>query len=169
MKCLIFSDSHGTPYYMRRALMMHKDTEVVFFLGDGLSDIQSLKEEYPGIFFLMVKGNCDFRSFVMGQQINKCESITLLNKKITLTHGDLYGAKSGLGGLISLAKEKESDIVLFGHTHLPYECYLPAEKIDNQKPLYLFNPGSISDGMRSFGVLQLSENTVLFSHGKIER
>ena len=33
MKCLCFSDSHGTSAYMRRALKMHPDAEVVFFLG----------------------------------------------------------------------------------------------------------------------------------------
>ncbi len=169
MKCLIFSDSHGTPYYMRRALLMHRDAEVVFFLGDGLSDIQLVKEENPDKFFVFVKGNCDFRSFIMGVAVKKTESINLMNKKITLTHGDLYGAKSGLGGLIALAKETDSDIILFGHTHIPYESYLSEEKTAHTKPIYLFNPGSIYDGTRSFGILQIDENNVLFSHGIIER
>ena len=45
MKCLCFSDSHGTSAYMRRALKMHPDAEVVFFLGDGLSDLEELTGE----------------------------------------------------------------------------------------------------------------------------
>ena len=39
-KILVFSDSHGTTHNMRRAIDMHPDAEVIFFLGDGLSDIE---------------------------------------------------------------------------------------------------------------------------------
>ena len=41
MKCLCFSDSHGNSLGIRRALNMHPDAEVVFFLGDGLSDAEN--------------------------------------------------------------------------------------------------------------------------------
>ncbi len=37
MKCLVFSDSHGNVSYMKKALRLHPDAEVVFFLGDGLA------------------------------------------------------------------------------------------------------------------------------------
>jgi len=42
MKCLIFSDSHGNPTYMKRAIAKNPDAEVIFFLGDGISDAESL-------------------------------------------------------------------------------------------------------------------------------
>ena len=38
MKCLVFSDSHRNTRNMREALLRNPDAEVVFFLGDGLSD-----------------------------------------------------------------------------------------------------------------------------------
>jgi predicted phosphodiesterase len=43
MKCLVFSDSHGSSYGMLKALALHPDAEVVFFLGDGLSDADSVE------------------------------------------------------------------------------------------------------------------------------
>ena len=38
MKCIVFSDSHRNTRNMREALRIHPDAEIVFFLGDGLSD-----------------------------------------------------------------------------------------------------------------------------------
>ena len=153
MKCIIFSDSHGNPSYMKRALDMHKDAEVVFFLGDGLSDFDEIMMREKERAGYAVLGNCDFYKIYKGSPVNKTEEITLLDKKIVYTHGDLYGAKYGMGGLISLGERRSADIVLFGHTHTPHEEYVSGEK-----PLYLFNPGSIGSYPRSFGIMTLTEN-----------
>ena len=69
----------------------------------------------------------------------------------------MYQVKYGLENIKSLARERKADIVLFGHTHTEYEEY-----VSDEHPFYLFNPGSASDG---YGVLTLTENTVLFSCG----
>ena len=161
MKCLCFSDSHGSSELMRRALNMHRDTEAVFFLGDGLSDLAELAAAFPMIMFYSVRGNCDFSSAYSG--VPKSDLVTLLGKKIALTHGDLYGAKSGYGGLISFGRKNGCDVVLFGHTHIPYEGY------DSEGGLYLFNPGSISETYsgRSYGVITLTDKDILLSHGRI--
>ena len=42
MKCLVFSDSHGDSRNMREALARNPDAEVVFFLGDGLYDADTV-------------------------------------------------------------------------------------------------------------------------------
>ena len=42
MKCLVFSDSHGDTAYIKRAILKNKDAEVLFFLGDGLYDIDEV-------------------------------------------------------------------------------------------------------------------------------
>ena len=166
MKCLVFSDSHGSTYCMLKALSMHKDAEVVFFLGDGLADADAA--EYADRMsgraraWFAVKGNCDFRSVFLEREIEKVDSVTLMNKKIVLTHGDLYGAKYGTGGLTSLAHKEKADIVLFGHTHTPYEEY-----VNEEKPHYLFNPGSAGSNSYSFGIMTLAESGVLFSHGNV--
>ena len=162
IKCLVFSDSHGSVFFVKEALSMHMDAQVVFFLGDGLSEIDTLSNAYPEKFWIAVRGNCDFYSSFAGSPAKKTEEITLSGYRITATHGDLYGAKYGLGGLISLARETNADIVLFGHTHLPLEKYLS----DGEKPLYLFNPGSISLSSGSYGIMTLGKG-VIFSHGAI--
>ncbi|MBQ7387264.1 MAG: YfcE family phosphodiesterase [Clostridia bacterium] len=165
MKCLCFSDSHGFSYYMKQALLMHPDAEVVFFLGDGTSDAESIFLTDRARQWICVRGNCDFRSYTQAGEIKKLESIALMGKKIVLTHGDLYGAKYGSDGLLRLAENTGADIVLFGHTHSPFEKYFSTER----GGVYLFNPGSIgsSYGASSYGVIMLTEDGVLFSHGKI--
>ena len=161
MKCLCFSDSHGTTSLMRRALRMHPDAEVVFFLGDGLGDALEIASEFPAVMFYLVRGNCDFSSIYADTE--KTSFVNISGKKIAMTHGDLFGVKGGLGGLISLGRKNECDIVLFGHTHMPYERY------DSESGLYLFNPGSISDSYsgRSFGVITITDGDILTSHGRV--
>ena len=138
MKCLIISDSHGNTSYMSRALTMHPDAEVVFFLGDGLSDADSLAVYYNDKAWIAVRGNCDFSGFFRNSPALKTEEITLMGKRIVLTHGDIYDVKYGLDRLKYLALEASADIVLFGHTHRPHE-----EFVSGEHSFYLFNPGSL--------------------------
>ena len=161
MKCIVFSDSHGNPSYMRHVLNMHKDAEVVFFLGDGLADFDEVMSQEKTRVGYAVVGNCDFYKIYKDTPARKTEEIQLLGKKIVYTHGDLYGAKYGMGGLVSLGERLSADIVLFGHTHTPHEEY-----VSKNHPLYLFNPGSIGSYPRSFGIMTLTENAPpLFSFG----
>ncbi len=161
MKCLCFSDSHGRSSGIRRALLTHPDTEVVFFLGDGLSDILPLVSENRNIAWIFVRGNCDIFREIDSREAKTVDDITLMGKKIVLTHGDRYGAKYGYGELVALAKRTDADIVLFGHTHQPYESYY------SEAEVYLFNPGSIGGAYpapTSYGIIMLTETGVLFSH-----
>lgn len=164
MKCLVFSDTHGSLAAVRRAMSMHPDCEVVFFLGDGIRDIEAVALTRSDIAFIAVRGNCDSTEYFRDTALKKVEKINILGHKILLTHGDLFSAKSGLGGLKSLAKSEGVDIVLFGHTHTPCEIYVS----DSEHPFYLFNPGSASGSSATFGVINLCENTPpLLSHGEI--
>ena len=160
MKCLVFSDSHGNNAFMKTALSMNRDAEVVFFLGDGLSDVELLAYEDAKRKWIVVKGNCDFHTCFCGEPVSKTEEIHLEGRKILLTHGDLYNVKYGFDVIKRYAMKREADIVLFGHTHTKHEEY-----VNGDKPFYLFNPGSISSNDYSFGILTLTENSVLFSIG----
>ncbi len=162
MKCLIFSDSHGCESGITKALSMHRDAEVVFFLGDGLSDADAVASFDKSRMWVAVKGNCDFRPYFLEREVGKTDVISLEGRKIVFTHGDLYGVKYGCDGIKNLALSRKADIVLFGHTHMPYEEYA-----DEVKPIYLFNPGSISLPSHSFGIMTLTESFVLFSHGRV--
>ena len=161
MKCLVFSDSHGSLRNMQEALRMNKDAEVVFFLGDGLSDIEAIALSDRSRAYFVVRGNCDFRSTFLSSDVAKVEKISIGGYNILLTHGDLYGAKGGDGALIALARRENADILLFGHTHLPYEKYID----EYERPMYLFNPGSVSLSGGSFGIMTL-DKIPLFSHGR---
>ncbi len=163
MKCLVFSDSHGTGYGIRSALNMHPDAEVIFFLGDGLSDIDVFISDRSRM-WIAVRGNCDHTALLGDTMVKKTDSITLLGHRIFLTHGDLYGVKYGLDGIKKLAVDHNADIVLFGHTHQPHESYNSTE----DRGYYLFNPGSIGGGFGargSYGVINITEQGILLSHG----
>ena len=157
MKFLVFSDSHGTDFYIKKALADHKDAVGCFFLGDGLADVEKFAER--GLWYL-VRGNCDYSGFLCGSMIPKTAELTVMGKRIVYTHGDLYGVKSGTGGILSLAASRSADLVLYGHTHTPREEY--------RDGVYLFNPGSISSvygNTPSYGIITLRENGILLSHG----
>ncbi len=165
MKGIIFSDSHGRTEGMTRVLRMHPDADVVFFLGDGIRDIEGIRQSFPDHTYFAVRGNCDFTSVMDGTPIGKTDEVVLERKKIVFTHGDLYSVKYTVDRLSYLAEERGADVVLFGHTHEPYLHY---ESGDH--PFYLFNPGSIGeprDGEPSFGVLTIRDGEILLSHGEI--
>ena len=161
MKILVFSDSHGSTLFMRRALNMHRDAEVVFFLGDGIADVDTLAYMFPGVAWIVVSGNNDYVPTFRGIPVEKVASITLGGFKIVATHGHHYYAKHGTGALKRLAKEQGADILLFGHTHTPHEEYVS----DDEHPYYLFNPGAISGYSPTYGVINLA-NAPLLSHGR---
>jgi putative phosphoesterase len=162
MKCLVLSDSHGDSFSVRRILNMHSDAEVIFFLGDGLSDLEPFANN-GNIAILAVRGNCD-RDFVLGNMaVKKTDSINIEGHRIVFTHGDLYGVKYGIDGITRLADECFADVVLFGHTHEPLEKYIPRD----DGGIYLFNPGSISGYKPSYGVMNITERGILLSHGTL--
>lgn len=163
MKCLCFSDSHGTTAGMHRAIRMHPDAEVIFFLGDGLKDFDELIYDRNRM-WIAVCGNWDVNGILGDRMVKKTDSITLMDRKIILTHGDMYGVKYGLDGVTKLAVDHNADIVLFGHTHQMLEKYIPTEN----GGFYLFNPGSIGGGFGirpSYGVINITESGILLSHG----
>ncbi len=165
MKCLCFSDSHGNSLGIRRAINMHPDAEVIFFLGDGLDDIDELSYDKSRL-WIAVRGNCDRSGIFNDRMVKKTDSITLMGHRIFLTHGDLYGVKYGLDGIMALAVDHRADLVLFGHTHLAFEKYVSTD----DGGYYLFNPGSVGGGYGSgpsYGVINVTEGGILLSHGSL--
>jgi putative phosphoesterase len=147
-----------------------KRPDAVIFLGDGLMDL--LYCDFENIPLFAVRGNCDvYRFFVKGNAEDEIV-MTLGGKKIMMVHGDRYAVKNGYGRIVAAANEKGADIVLFGHTHTPFEKYLPAGECEYgillKKPLYLFNPGSVGDHGGSFGSVCIRDNgDVVLSHGEV--
>ncbi len=167
VKLLVFSDSHGSFYEMKRVVAAHPDVDRVLFLGDGLSDAEGLLlgGDLPSLIGVM--GNCDPITSPYGLVRRGEETFSVEGYRLLLLHGHTAGAKGGLGGLIAAGRRHAADLVLFGHTHVPFEAYIGEEE---GGPMWLFNPGSIgqpADGNKSYGLITLSEKGVLLSHGRV--
>ena len=171
MELLVFSDSHGRGSNMLEAFARQiKRPDAVIFLGDGLRDLSYC--DFGEVMIFAVSGNCDFYTFYGSGSAEEEIVMTLGGKKIMMTHGDRYGVKQGMARIVKAASEKGADIVLFGHTHLPIERYIPAGESEYgiilEKPLYLFNPGSIGGYDASFGCIEIKKNGEIFmSHGNL--
>lgn len=130
MKILVFSDSHGDIFNMKDALKRHRKAEVVIFCGDGHSDIQEIQRQFPDKMYLCVKGNCDwYCDFPLLATINLC------GKKLLITHGHVQSVKDTFYRLLTLAKQEQADIAVFGHTHTRLTTV--------EDGILLVNPGSI--------------------------
>ncbi len=154
MKCLVFSDTHGESSLLMSAIRRHPDAEVVFFLGDGLSDIERCMSHFPHVAFIAVAGNCDSYKFLGNNEVKRLEEITLLGNKILLTHGDMYNVKMSDDKLIYLCEEYLPDILIHGHTHVKRLDYIT---LGNGHSLYIFNPGTARGYNGSYGVITLYE------------
>ncbi len=164
--CIVLSDTHGDIARLRSLLRAERSLDAVLFLGDGLSELEELASEgwLPPV--VAVRGNCDSAFSPLMYPRDEEITITLEGKRILLLHGHTVSVKSGTDGLLSRARARDADIVLFGHTHAPLDTYIPKER---GGPLWLFNPGSLgrpTDARPSFGRLTLSaRGGVLLSHG----
>ena len=159
MKILVFSDSHGSPSKIVKAIEAHKGkADLVIFLGDGLRDIEYVKGKFPSLTFFCVRGNCDF----LGADVPKQSVLDLDGIRILVCHGDRYNVKYTLDTIKYAGAELEVDAILFGHTHSPCEiCEYVAER-----RIQLFNPGSIGTG-DTYGVLNTSGKTLVTGVAKI--
>ena len=176
MEFLIFSDSHGRTEGLELALKRQiKRPDGIFFLGDGVRDAERL--EIGNALLYDVTGNCDWFSCFCGEGNAPTErTVEMEGHRILMTHGHLFGVKSGVGGLLGHAVEVGADIVLFGHTHVPKERYLPRGSeiggVTLEKPLYVLNPGSIGsarDGSgEGFATLELTQSGVSFNTVRLE-
>ena len=171
MRLLVISDSHGRYERISELIGMHKNIDALIFLGDGLSDLDraGVYDERFAVF--SVKGNCDGIS-LFGRGETKSESVLELDGyRFLLMHGHTRGVKHSMTNAIYAAREASADVLLFGHTHEAIEKYIPADsEYSLDRPLYLFNPGSLGasgDGWGYFGLIEIRKNGILMSHGKI--
>ena len=126
----VVSDTHCINKYIQLAAEKIKNVDILIHLGDNSSDIEQFKKVFNGEIYV-VDGNCDYRGEYPKELI-----IDVNSKKIFLTHGDLYGVKSGLNNIFYKGKELGADIVLYGHSHI--------EGIERVEDILIMNPGSTS-------------------------
>ena len=155
MKLIVFSDSHGRTAMMKRAAEAHfddPDTAGIVHLGDGYEDlslIDTRRDEVPRELLFSLGGY-----------------------NILIMHGHRFDVKSGYERAAAYAADRGADILMFGHTHVMTEKYLPAgtpvgTQLDTPlaRPLYIFNPGTAGMGfVQSYGIVDLRPDGVVMSH-----
>lgn len=147
MRIVVVSDSHKDYYSLQQAVISQPTADVVVFCGDGDEDIDTLAMAVPNKTIIAVRGNCDWCS-----EKRYSEEITLEGKKLFITHGHLFGVKSNYSQIINQAHLLEADILLFGHTHVPYTNY------DNG--MYIMNPGSIGY-TGTYGIVDITKSGII--------
>ncbi len=148
-QALIFSDSHGRIDKVLEILKQYPEAEAVFHCGDIEGDDGRLRMATPHP-VAIVRGNCDYISSLPPEIVT-----TFAGKKIAMCHGHNQVIYGGVDALKYWGLEREADIVLFGHTHVPF--------VEQGSALTVINPGSISkprqEGHRpSYAVLNVEED-----------
>lgn len=134
--------------------LLGNSVSLIVHLGDTVSDFRRLTSRFCDIPYVSIKGNNDFLEYESKEE----ELYNLEGVKCFFTHGHKYGVKSDLLRLKLKAKEVGADVVLFGHTHIPY-------RTKSCGALFL-NPGTIgisSYGVSTFAVLELDKGVLLSS------
>ena len=146
MKILVMSDSHGCKDYMLKAVAL-ESPEWILHLGDRVRDCVDIEFEYPDIPLRKVSGNCDRDSAKLD-----IDEFTLGGKRFFMTHGHLFGVKTGKGRIVATAVNRGADILLFGHTHIPHHSVA--------EDFIMLNPGSIGTGGKSYAVIEIINGVV---------
>lgn len=154
MKILVFSDSHLSLDKLIKMVDL-EGPQAIICAGDHSRDAQELSYIEDTMKYYIVRGNCD--SF--DHSFTDILQFSLEEKKIYLTHGHLHGVKMTLEKLKKETKESSEDIVIFGHTHIPYY------EVDDG--IHYFNPGSARDG--NYGILELDEKKISFTHKNLNK
>ncbi len=152
MRILIFSDSHGKNDNMEHILNTKRPYDMVLHAGD----IEGFEYDLSGVSGVethIVRGNCDFFCDLPVEK-----TVQLGDNTIYMRHGDGY-VNSNPESLLELT---EANIIIFGHTHVPYY-----KEVNGR---HLFNPGSISkprtaDRIPSYGLLEIyNSGKIMFEH-----
>ena len=144
-KFIVVSDSHGLIEPLNKVYDLHKnDIEVFFHCGDAEVPIEYLNN------YICVNGNNGYDPQLNNEIIYKFN-----NYNILLIHGHKQ-LMYGLEYLAQYAKEKECNIVLFGHTHIFTHTIIDG--------ITLINPGSLNynrdHSKPSYCIVDTSNNTI---------
>lgn len=155
MKILVASDSHGNAQVLLDAVF-DVGPSLLLHLGDGERDCDKVRAAFPQVTVRACRGNGDFRA-----REPDYDEFVAENRRIFMTHGHLYGVKTGLDSLIGAGMSRGADIVLFGHTHRAYR-----EEIDG---MLIVNPGSIGLGQKTYAVLDIERGVISCSIAELGR
>lgn len=146
MKILIVSDTHRYNENYLRVLERVSPVDMVIHCGDIEGSEYAIAQS-AGCPVQMVQGNNDFFS-----DLPREKEFRLGKYKVWLTHGHTYGVMVGNNLIKEEAKDREVDIVMYGHTHRPV--------VDRDDAIVAVNPGSLTyprqeGGKPSFIIMEI--------------
>lgn len=146
MRAIVVSDSHGDTYNLEKAIKLHRNADMVIFLGDGERNLYSpqVSAAIENKVLAAFKGDCDFYSSLPEEDV-----VSLGGKRIYCLHGHTKGVKHGFEMLEHQAKLKGVDIAVHGHTHEP--------RVNFSDGIWYMCPGSIKTGW--YGIIDIDEST----------
>lgn len=136
-RVIVVSDSHGDEHGLRLAFEQaarRGRIDAAVFLGDGMADYESVKS-MPSLretICYAVTGNNDWFSQEPQELL-----FTVNNVKIFACHGHTRYVKYTLDRLWYAAREREAQVVLYGHTH--------RERVELEQGVYIINPGAVCE------------------------
>ena len=129
MKVLLVSDTHGMDGNLEYVLELEKP-QFLCHMGDVEGSADYIREiaKCP---VAMVSGNNDFFT-----DLRQTVCFDLEGFRIFMTHGHYHSVYSGTQRLRYAGLEKQANIILFGHTHMP--------ALEIEDGVIVANPGSLS-------------------------
>lgn len=130
MRILIVSDTHKRNENFLEAVRREKPLDLIIHCGDveGSEYLVSEAGDCPAY---IVMGNNDFFSSLPREVV--CD---IGNYRVWVTHGHNYYVSMGNETIKKVAKQREMDIVMYGHSHKPV--------VDESDGVIAVNPGSLS-------------------------
>lgn len=153
MKVLVLSDSHGNTLNFRRALERENECRLVFFLGDGVNDLEKVRSDFPDREFTVVRGNNDFSCDLDDFAYKYVEGNTII-----ACHGHTIAVKRSLLPLLEKAESVRANVALYGHTHRS-DCFY-----DSYAKVFAVNPGALYNGNYAVLVLEKGKVDVKFKN-----
>jgi putative phosphoesterase len=151
-KVLIVSDSHSIHKNLFKVIKkLDNYMDLMIHLGDFecQPEVIATRTEVP---FIAVKGNCDYDS-----RLPKMTKLKIKGHDILITHGSSFLGEYSIADMIMTALENKVEVLMVGHTHVPYYYK------DEETGVTIVNPGSISrprqyDGMATYLVMNVKND-----------
>lgn len=151
MRILVLSDSHSSISFMRRCVDACKP-DMILHLGDHYDDGEVIHEEYPGITFFQVPGNCD--RYRCPPWVQEILVLPAGGVRLYMTHGHRHGVKGSILRLLADARAAGAQAALYGHTHVA-DCHREPDG------LWVLNPGSCGYYGGSAGLVEIEKEKII--------
>ena len=146
-RILLITDNHGDKETIEK-IFEKEQFDFSIHLGDALLDESYISDKFD---WYVTGNNEDFSI--------KEDNFTIEEMNISILHGHTRGIGPFeiKDGALSIAKENNSSLVLFGHTHYPFD-----ETIEG---IRIINPGALSkpryESKCSYGIIEIEKGTVI--------